>query len=521
MRNIQQERRSKVNQQEKKELLKEEQAIQKEEKRREAEQNRLKSDREARIAAVRSTAATLFHKTEAGRSTVANASKTAPVHFRNLLQKGKSFVKKTVLLFDWLFEKLWRVFASFAEKPLSIPFFIIIAFFSYVGTAYLYGYTIGRLEANVFTFQFYLCDFSVGFCSRLFIGAIIALFTDYVPLSLINRIINCSVILTIAGQAVLAGLLLRTGLKNRSVLASLMGLLFMTNPLMLLDKLYLTGMLDIYLVLLLLFWLAFLKTPLLPLITPVCCIMGMAIHYQFLFSHLPPMLALLFFYTVFSENKRKRAINASALVTGSIASGASFIYFLFFANKHLKMTSDEFYLHMAVRFGVIPPNQPVDLSKVLIPIDRVYLDYYLFGDDHGVDYSKDFGTLLDHLIEFAREHTNISMFWDNILMFVPVFLIIAVIWFWCAAREKGIRKLPYFCFIAQALVLFPGLLISTDVWRWFSAAMIAQFVVFSILYLDKETTLHQLIDKSFKRPSLGGCAFLSAFAFIGFSLSLH
>ena len=509
-----------MNEQERKEQLKEERAIQKEEKRREAEQNRLKAEREARIAAVRSAAAALFHKTEVGGRTVANESKSWSVHFRKQLRKGKEFAEKTILLFDRLFEKLWKFFTSFAEKPWSIPVFIIAAFLFYAGIAYLYNYTIGRLEANVIAFQFYLCDYNVGVCSLLFVGAVIALFTDYVPLSLINQIVNCSVILTMTGQAVLAGLLLRTGLKNRSVPAALLGLLFMTNPLMMLDKLYLTGMLDIYLVLVLVLWLAFLRTPLLPLITPVCCVVGMAIHYQFLLSHLPPMLCLLFFYALFAEDKRKRTINASALVTGSVASGASFVYFVFFAKKHLKMTSDEFFLHTAVRFGFISPNQKVDLSKTLIPIYRDYLDYHLFGIDHGEKYSVDMKTFISHLMQFTGERINVPMLRKDVLMFIPVFLLVAIIWICCAKREKGVRKLPYLCFIAQALVLLPELVISTDVWRWFAAAMISQFVVFSILYLDQKTTLHQLIDKSFKRPSLGGCAFLSAFAFIGFSLSL-
>ena len=502
------------------EQLKEERAIQKEEKRREAEQNRLKTEREARIAAVRSTIDALFHKAAVGKRTVASESKSLSVSFRKQLRKGKVFAEKTVLLFDKLFEKLWRFFTSFAEKPLSIPIFIIAAFFSYAGIAYLFGYTIGRLEANIFTFQFYLCDYSVGVCSLLFVGAVIALFTDYVPLSLINQIVNCSVILTMAGQAVPAGLLLRSGLKNRSVPAALLGLLFMTNPLMMLDKLYLTGMLDIYLVLLLLLWLAFLKTPLLPLVTPFFCVAGMAIHYQFLISHLPPMLALLFFYALFSEDKRKRVINASALITGSVASGTSLVYFTFFAKRHLKMTPDEFFLHTAVRFGFISPHQKVDLSKTLIPIYRDYLDYHLFGIDHGEKYSVDVKTFINHLMQFTGERINVPMLRKDIMMFIPVFLLVAIIWIWCAKREKGVRKLPYLCFVAQALVLLPELLISTDVWRWFAGAMIAQFVVFSILYLDKETTLHQLIDKSCKRPSLGGCAFLSAFAFIGFTLTL-
>ena len=288
-----------------------------------------------------------------------------------------------------------------------------------------------------------------------------------------------------------------------------------------LDKLYLTGMLDIYLVLLLLLWLAFLKTPLLPIVTPVFCVVGMAIHYQFFLSHLPPILVLLFFYALFSEDKKKRAINASALVTGSVASGASLVYFAFIAKKHLKMTSDELFLHMAVRFGVISPHQKVDLSKTLIPIYRGYFDYHLFGVDHTGDHSVDAKTFISHLMELTSERVNVPMLRTDIIMFVPVFLLVTVIWIFCAKREKGVRKLPYLCFVAQALVLVPELLISIDVWRWFAAALIAQFVVFSILYLDKKTELHQLIDKSFKRPSLGGCAFLSAFAFIGFSLSLH
>ncbi|MBQ6118969.1 MAG: hypothetical protein IJK98_07025, partial [Clostridia bacterium] len=477
------------------EQLKEARRIQKEEKRRAEEERRLAAERAARKAALRRSAASFTQAAAKHAGALTNALAAMSARLKQALKACGDRLQMAAAFFRSLAGRIGRRVALFAGKPFSAPLFIAAALFCYVGIAWLYGYRIGKLEANVFTFQFYLCDFSVGICSRLFVGAVIALFTDSVPLSLINQIVNWAVSLAIIGQAVLAGLLLRAGLKNRSVPAALLGLLFMTNPLMVLDKLYLTGMLDIYLVLLLLLWLAFLKTPLLPLVTPVFCVVGMAIHYQFLFSHLPPMLTLLFFYAIFAQDKRKRAINASALVTGSVASAASFVYFVFFATENLKMTSDEFYLHMATRFGVIAPNQKVDLTKTLIPIDRVSLDYYLFGIDHGEHFSRDFGTYFGHLMQLVKERSNVSMLRKDILMFVPVFLLAAAIWLWCAKREKGFRKLPYLCFVAQALVLLPELLISTDVWRWFSAAMIAQFVVFGVVYLDQTTALHPLIDQ--------------------------
>lgn len=496
----------------------------KEEKRREAEQRKLEAERAARRAAVSHTVRKMV---TGGSEAVRNTARTTASAGRSFSAWWRDFFPKAVAVlsaisggFDCILKRVLRALASFTEKPISMPVFVLTGIVTYAVITVLSGYKIFGLSALPPTYQFYVCDFSVGYCSRLFVGAVISLFTDKVSIALMDGIINVSVVLSLIGQATIAGLLLRAGLKNRSLPAALIGILMMTNPLAVLENMSAPGLLDVYLLLLFLIWLAFLKTPLIAIVTPVFCLVGMAIHYEFLFSFLPPMLVLLLYYAIFAKKKRVRVGRWLAFSGGSVASAVSFYFFVFLAKDHLRLTSDEFYQHMLSRFSLSSSQMEFLTAIMGGPLYRDYFDYYIFGQYKGYDYFNNIKDFFVFLKNWTSGRFNAEMLLKDIILFIPVFLIASFVWIRCAKREKGIRRLPYICFIGQALVLIPELIISTDIWRWVSATLLTQFFVFAVIYLDKNAPLHRLTDGTKLKPFKGGLAFVAAAAYIVYGLTL-
>ena len=66
----------------------------------------------------------------------------------------------------------------------------------------------------------------------------------------------------------------------------------------------------------------------------------------------------------------------------------------------------------------------------------------------------------------------------------------------------------------------PELIISTDIWRWVSAALLAQYFVFAVVYLDKNAPLHRLTDGTKLKPFTGGMVFVAVVAYIVYGLTL-
>lgn len=506
------------------ERARQEQEWAKEEKLRAEKQRKLEAESAARRAAARRSVGKVASKgarvARDAAGSASSVSKNVLERFRDGAPKAAAALSGAVASADRFSAVLWRALTGFAAKPYSVPVFILTVMAAYAGISLLSGFPLFGLTATPPTYQFYVCDYSVGYCSRLFVGAVIALFTDKVSVNDMNRLINIAVVLSLFCQAVIAGLLLRTGLKNKSLPAALIGVLMMTNPLAVVENMSAPGLLDVYLLLLFLIWLAFLKTPLAAVVTPIFCVVGMAIHYEFLFSFLPPMLCLLLYYAFYAQKRRVRIGRWLAFTGGSAVSAASFYYFVFLAKDHLRLTSDEFYQHMLSRFSLTSSERGLLTAVMGGPLYRDYFDYYIFGEYKGYDYFNNINDFFVFLKNWTSGRFNAGMLRKDLILFLPVLLIAAVIWIRCAKGEKGIRRLPYVCFIGQALVLIPELIISTDIWRWVSAALLAQFFVFAVVYLDKDAPLHRTADNTKVKPAVGGVFAVCTAAYVIYGLSL-
>lgn len=376
---------------------------------------------------------------------------------------------------------------AFAGHRRALPLLIVFCFGCSVAVAAASGYKLFGLDIHIATYQFYLCDYSVGFCSRLLVGAIITHFTDAVSVELMNTVINSAVLFTLAAQACLAGWGMLKAMKTRRPWAVPFILLFVCCPLSVTENMRMPGILDVYILAIFLVWLLVYRTPAVYLLTPPICLICMAIHYEFLFTYLPPMLILLLYKAVFSEKKSSRLCAGTSFAVSSVVSASSFFWFVLFAQKHLRVTSDEFYYRMVERLDMDPARRSANIYQLRgTPIYKDYFDYYIFGEYEGKNYFENTGEFFSFLKNFTEHNFNREMFRTELAVFLPFFIVFCILWFRAMARVKGgMKRFFFFCCAAQSLVLIPEIIISTDIWRWVSAAFISQFCVFIMLYADE------------------------------------
>ena len=390
----------------------------------------------------------------------------------------------------------------FAAHWYSLPLLVLFSFGCFALVTCLAGYRLGGLKVSTWVYQFYLCDYGVGFCSRLLVGAVITFFTDVVSTDLMDAIINTSVILSLVLQAAAAGVILRTAMKRGSLLCCAMVLLFLCSPMAVTENMRMPGQLDIYILVVFLLWLACCRTPAVYVVSPLVCVIGMAIHYEFFLTFLPPLLVLLLYRAVAWEKKTARVCSAVTFGVCLAASSVLLVWFVFLANDHLRLTESEFYYDMLRRFRTDPATRSANLYKMGTPIYKEYFDAHLFGHADFTEnlfgeeaYSFTYDNVWDYIrsmLVIARSLGQ-SDWGKELTPFLPVAAVFCVIWGACAVKEKRGKRFVYLCCIAQMLVVIPEMIASSDLWRFVSAAFIAQFAVFFTIYRDRDSALNRLL----------------------------
>ena len=389
--------------------------------------------------------------------------------------------------------------------PLAVFVFFLYLKFAAIGSFNLLSFVSHAREC---TYQFYLCDYSVGFCSRLLIGALFSVLYDSVNLTLITRWANASLLICIILQSLLTALVMRLALAKTDRLMFLISFLFILNPLTTLENAPMNGSLDPYIMILFLVWLFFANTNTATLIAPFVSLICMTIHYEFLFTFLPPVLALLLYKFCCAQNKKNRLINGIGFFSTALSSGGLFIYFVFFAKNFLKLTSDEFYNVMAAKLN-ITENAAAKLQNLYNGnlLYRYYFDFYIFGEYEGPANFGDPKNFLSFLSNYRKAHAFTGACKTFLPFVLPPLILFAGLWICCMLKEKGIRKLPYLSFIGIMIVLIPTLIISTDAWRFTAAVLISQFAILFTLYRDSNSVLHDVLHSRVLRNRIAAVVF--------------
>ena len=375
--------------------------------------------------------------------------------------------------------------SNIAAKKYSIPFFWAFAFFCLFVSAKVAGFNVLNITGEIHedsTFL-YLMDYRLGFASRLFVGAVVGLFTDRITPTLIYQIAGYSVLVSVLLHALLGGLVLRKSIEKREYLITLFTLVFLLHSLTATQNLRIKGWQDSYIFILVLLWF-FLFDRFASVVTaPVLCMICMLIHYSFIFTFMPPVLALMFYGMFFSAKKAKRVCCGVSFGVGSATVLSLFFYFVFFANDHLKMTRDELYAYMESRYQLTAMEE-IHMRRIFSGdlFFRFFPDLYFFN--RGLD-TGEFSSI-KQVLEYIRgevvAYVRPSVYLKFAVLFLPVFIVFAALWIACMRRAEGAKKLPYIVFIGMSVTLLPACFISADVWRWISAGIIVQFLVLFALY---------------------------------------
>lgn len=390
----------------------------------------------------------------------------------------------------------------FAAHWYSLPLLILFSFGCFALVTYTQGYRLGGLNVSIWVYQFYLCDYSVGFCSRLLVGAVITFFTDVVSTDLMNAIINTSVILSLALQAAAAGVILRTAMKRGSLLCCGIVLLFLLSPMAVTENMRMPGQLDVYILVFFLLWLAFYRTPAVYVLAPLICVVCMAIHYEFVLMFLPPILILLLYRAFAWKTRCARVLSGISFSLCLAVSAALLVWFVLFATDHLHQTESEFYFGMLRRFRTDPMTRSSNIYRMGNPIFKEYFDAHLFNHAdfsagiYGTEIqSFSFDNFFDYLVIMRMVAKNLKQDnWTSLLLpFIPVALIFCTIWGICFAKEKRGKRFVYFCCAAHLLILVPELFVSSDVWRFLSSTFISQYAMFFLIYADNNSKLNEVL----------------------------
>ena len=401
---------------------------------------------------------------------------------------GESFIKKTEAAYERISEALSR----FAAKKYALPVFILIAFFGFFITALIGGYNVFGFDAEIqFTFyQFYLCDFSAGFCSRVIVGAVTSLFFDKISVAQMTTIANAAVAVSFALFAVIIGAVLRKGIRERAFVPVLLAVVLMFEPVVVQSNYMFVGTLDVYSLIIFLITLCTFGTPLFYIAAPVLSLLGMSVHYHYMFSFFPAVIAMYVYGMFLGEKKSKRILNTVGMCTAALSGTGLFIWFVFFAKDHLKCTADEFYELMVSRFDV-SPYKKMSLEKIMngCCVFRDYFDYYIFGYNNNTFYYDSGADFIGFLRRDRISRVTDSLYIKYFAMVLPVLIAFAALWIYCASKQKGRRRLPYIAFACIMLALFPELFISSDVPRWMSMTLACQFSLLFAVYLRGDKTV--------------------------------
>lgn len=370
--------------------------------------------------------------------------------------------------------------------------FFILSIACSVAIAYLGGYDILRfaLKAEIPTYQFYLCDFSAGFCSRVIIGAILGLFFDTISTAQINIFCNAAILLSLVLQSAITALMLLKAYEKKDIFIFALAFTFLLNPLTAAENMSACGLLDVFILIIFYIYVLFSDTCIAFVAAPLLVLLMNAIHYEAFFTLIPPVLVLLMYEAIYSTEKRRRITASVSFFLSGITWAGSFIYFVFFAKKFIRTTADAFYDNMAGRFspGAFEKKQLEFLFDGDL-LFRDYFDYYIFGDRRGIDCTKAADFFAEQM-KYTFDNLNTVALKNNLIVLIPFLIVAAVVWIRCIRSAKAMQKLPYIAMLLLPLALVPELIMSTDIWRFTSATLIGQFISLFAFYTKKDSAVY-------------------------------
>lgn len=309
----------------------------------------------------------------------------------------------------------------------------------------------------------YLLDCNFYYGTRTFIGSVIRLFTYHITYEQVFALNLCVYILTaVLFFALAASTLKKVQGENNDILffAFLVPFVF---PYGLVEYANWIGLYEIYLLLFSLVCCFATHKKHLYWVSPFLCVAGIFTHISFAVVYFPAVMCVQFYY-ILTENKKAERI--ACFATTAVTTVISAVWCVFFANDTIKMTRDELFSYMTSRLGMPVSN-------------KIYFDTYYFTDDAA-------GTTLS----LIKSIVNTNFVLCFVFVLLPVLALLMSVWIPFIKKGNTAHKLAGLTFIATMLVSVATAFIFNEFPRWFTAAVLSQFIIlFSLIRKQDEHLL--------------------------------
>ena len=426
---------------------------------------------------------------------------------KSAVLSGKSTLKSFEARADSFCLAAYNKTAAFMARVWS-PAAVAALFLLLMSATYLfYGHAVMTSEFSLtfpFAIPFYLIDFKVGFVSRALVGHIISLFTDKVSLNLIFAIARCSIASTLILQAVIAAFAFKKAFLCRSPLICLLCCFFVCSSVTVVPYMIYLGFIDPFNLLLAIFYYFISNKKAGYVLTPVICVAGVVLHYQFVLAFLPMIFSVELYYII--KNKKGRALRIVSFIISAASSLAVTVYLMFFSKYHVKMDASELYSYMCGKF--------TDYRSW--GLFEEYFTYYIYGDYDGANYSNP-ADFVKYLLGVSFKNMNLNSMLGYAATLVPAYGLLEYFWIYIFRRTEKKKRLAYLVFMLQPLVVIASFIASTDNARWAGASFFSNFALLFTEIRNEEPLLYEAARK-LKSPRI--ILIISAVFLAGYIITL-
>lgn len=348
-------------------------------------------------------------------------------------------------------------------------FFITFGMLLLISFEYLAQKEVVHYMDNYY-YPLYVINYDCGYCSRLFVGAVLSLFFEGRQMShtfIINLTIGIYLLVCFLLSLFLNNYLKKTKYEAIGVYA----LFIVISPVML-SFLRFLGTLD-------LFWMIFVFASLWLVdkkgwrwLIPIFCAISLCIYELFVTTYLPVMAIVVFYQFV----KKPDVSNFIYIAVCAIFVGAATIYFLIIGDNTMKMTSDQM-----VEFA----RSRLDAQGGTF--DEFYLRSVFFWELPHVEKYSGFLGYIKYNFDIYTKGDLSSV--KSIIFFVISNILSALPFFWLIAKtfrkaKKPLEKFTFFCCFSTLPFMLINLLLSTDTDRFSLHFLLASLLL--MLFFSKE-----------------------------------
>lgn len=354
-------------------------------------------------------------------------------------------------------------------------------------------------EIDDISYDYYIVDFSVGFCSKLLPGAIYNLFAreinNYSVTKYVTFLLICCFLLI---SYILECFLNKINCKDRKEVLILI-FFYLSGPYTFAAHVEQFGMLDFHWLITAIFFVLFLSNKWSYILIIPLCLVAVSINFSAIFCFVPFFIVLMLYKVSVLKNGKEKIYLTSITFVSCLFSLALSFYFVFFERYNLNYTIDEFHDFLISRgsnYGL-------------------YYEYSFYRDtighlpqNFGVEIKINGNSFLEKLFGVVVQQLSVTfkmISWDdfaNIIILLPLLILFFDFFKNLIKINKGnlLKKTIYLCMISIFFVPLIGcVLFSTDINRWVSHSFLLFFTcVFYCVYLEKESAclcLKQSVSK--------------------------